>query len=216
MNQTNKNISMLVALSVELETDIVNLSEAFYPDNSKRVESGRILSHVSMEHGQSLKALIEIGNFTSALGLLRLQYEALVRAMWVTYAATDEWVDRISTELTADSAKQANDIPMLGKMLEQLKNKAPVEALGMLHEFKEYSWKPLSSFVHGGIHAINRHGNGYPVLLLEQAIRASNGVIIMTGMLLVILSRNPVLKGVIPTIQRKYESCLPSTKSNYS
>lgn len=216
MNQMNKNISMLVALSVELETDIVNLSEAFYPDISKRAESGRILSHVSIEHGQSLKALIEIGNFTSALGLLRLQYEALVRAMWVIYAATDAWVEKISAELTADSAKQANKIPMLTEMLEQLKDKAPLEAIGMLHEFKEYSWKPLSSFVHGGIHAINRHGNGYPVLLLEQAIRASNGLIIMTGMLLVILSRNPVLKGVIPTIQRKYESCLPSTKSNYS
>lgn len=155
MNQMNKNISMLVAFSVELETDIVNLSEAFYPDNSKRVESGRILSYVSIEHGQSLKALIEIGNFTSALGVLRLQYEALVRAMWVIYAATDAWVEKISAELTADSAKQANKIPMLTEMLEQLKDKAPLEAIGMLHEFKEYSWKPLSSFVHGGIHVVS-------------------------------------------------------------
>lgn len=212
MSQMSTNVSKLMALSIELEKAIANLAEASYPDSRKRVESGRILSHVSIEHAQSLKSLIGIGNFTSALGLLRLQYEALVRAMWVTYSATDGWVEKISAELTTDSAKQADKIPLLSEMLGQLEGKAPAEALGMLHEFREYSWKPLSSFVHGGIHAINRHGRGYPVPLLEQAIRASNGVVVMTGMLLVILSSNPVLKGVIPAIQREYEACLPPAK----
>ena len=209
MSQMSTEINKLLARSVDLVKAIAGLIEASYPDTRKRVESGRILCCVSVEHAQSLKALIEMGNFTSAVGLLRLQYEAIVRAMWVTYSATDEWVEKLSSELTADSAKRANNVPLLNEMLGHLEGKAPAEALIMLHEFKEYSWKPLSSFVHGGIHAIHRHGNGYPKPLLEQAIRASNGVSVLAGMLMVILSNNPVLKGVIPAIQREYEACLP-------
>lgn len=212
MSHMSTDITTLLARSVELDMAIAGLIEASYPDTRKRIESGRILCCVSAEHAQSLKALVELGNFTSAVGLLRLQYEALVRAMWVTYSATDEWVEKLSDELTADSAKRANSLPLLSEMLGHLEGKAPSEALLMLHEFKEYSWKPLSSFVHGGIHAIHRHGNGYPEPLLEQAIRASNGVSVMAGMLMVILSNNPVLKGVIPAIQREYGACLPPAK----
>ncbi|WP_412034982.1 DUF6988 family protein, partial [Vibrio sp. 1403] len=44
---------------------------------------------VSLEHAESLKILLATRNFTSALGLLRLQFESLVRGMWVLYAASD-------------------------------------------------------------------------------------------------------------------------------
>jgi hypothetical protein len=81
----------------------------------------------------------------------------------------------------------------------------------MLLEFKEYSWKPLSSFIHGGIHAIGRNREGYPLPLLLQLLKASNGVTMMTAMLLVILSNNPTFKGKIPTIQREFAGCLPNT-----
>lgn len=216
MSHMNTDLTTFLARSVELEGAIAGLIEATYPDTRKRIKSGRILCCVSIEHAQSLKALVALGNFTSAVGLLRLQYEALVRGMWVTYSATDEWVEKLSDELTADSAKRANKLPLLSEMLGPLEGKAPSEALAMLHEFKEYSWKPLSSFVHGGIHAIHRHGKGYPEPLLEQVIRASNGVSVMTGMLIVILSNNPVLKGVIPTIQREYGACLPPSKHSDS
>lgn len=43
---------------------------------------------VSFEHAESAKILLASGNFTSALGLVRLQYEALVRALWLRYAAS--------------------------------------------------------------------------------------------------------------------------------
>ncbi|MES9905808.1 MAG: hypothetical protein ABW168_24445 [Sedimenticola sp.] len=153
--------------------------------------------------------LIVSGNFTSAVGLLRLQYEALVRAMWLLYAASDTAVEKLSVELTHDGARKSEKIQMLSEMLSKLEGKAPVEALSMLLEFKQYSWKPLSSFVHGGIHAINRHSKGYPVMLLKQALRASNGVSLMVGMLLVILSGDPAQRGKIPEIQREFADCLP-------
>ena len=178
-------------------------------DDSSRLVASRILCSVALEHAESLKLLIVSGNSTSAVGLLRLQYEALVRAMWLLYAASDAAVEQLAAELTSEKAKKAEKIPMLSEMLSKLEGKMPAEPLSMLLEFKQYSWKPLSSFIHGGIYAINRHGKGYPAPLLDQALRASNGVSLMVGMLLVVLSGDPAQTGKISKLQIEFADCLP-------
>lgn len=157
--------------------------------------------------------LISTGNLTSASGLVRLQYEALVRAMWLLYAASDATVSKLTSELTQETADRANNLPMLSEMLEKLRDRAPQEPVNMLLEFKHYSWRPLSSFIHGGIHAINRHSKGYPLPLLMQVVRISNGVSVMVGMLLIILHGGGAQHGKIPQIQREFADCLPDIKS---
>jgi len=134
--------------------------------------------------------LVAAGNFTSAIGLVRLQYDAFVRAMWLLYAASETGVSKLLDDLSHESEKRADRLPMLSEMLEKLEGKAPKEALDMLLEFKEYSWKPLGSYIHGGLHAVNRHSKGYPLPLLTQVLKISNGVSVMAGMLVVILSED--------------------------
>lgn len=168
---------------------------------------------IAFEHAESAKILISTGNLTSATGLVRLQYEALTRAMWLLYAASDTSVSKLASELTHKTAGNANNLPMLSEMLDNMRGNAPQEALDMLLEFKKYSWKPLSSFVHGGIHAIHRHSKGYPVQLLVQMIKISNGVSIMVGMLLVILHGGGEQSGKITKIQKEFVDCLPDIKS---
>ena len=160
--------------------------------------------------------LISAGKLTSATGLVRLQYEALVRAMWLLYAASDTAVSKLTSELTRETAHRANRLPMLSEMLEKLQGKAPREPVDMLLEFKDYSWKPLSSFIHGGIHAIHRHSKGYPLPLLEQMVRISNGVSVMVGMLLVLLHGGGEQRGKIPKIQKEFADCLPDTRPQIS
>lgn len=198
--------------SAELEKVLTDLLKITYLDNSARAESSNIMCSVSFEHAESAKILLATRNFTSALGLLRMQYESLVRAMWLYYAASDIAVSKLMASLTNESAKRANKLPMLSEMLKKLEGKAPQVALDQLLEFKEYSWKPLSSYVHGGIHAINRHSVGYPEPLLIQALKASNGVSLMVGMLLVILAKDGRNAGLIPKIQFEYMDCLPDFK----
>ncbi|MCC4861768.1 hypothetical protein L3V35_09130 [Vibrio sp. L5-1] len=145
-------------------------------DDSDRVRVSKIMCSVSLEHAESLKILLATRNFTSALGLLRLQFESLVRGMWVLYAASDIAVSKLTAELNEENQKRANNLPMLSEMISQLEKKAPKNAVDPILEFKEYSWKPLSSYVHGGLHAVDRHSKGYPVAMLEQVLKASNGV----------------------------------------
>ena len=137
---------------------------------TERIKSSRIMCSIAFEHAESAKMLVATGNFTSAISLVRLQYEALVLATSF-FSATDNSIAKLMCELTAESANKANNLPLLSEMLAKLEGKAPKEAFDMLIEFEEYSWKPLSSFVHGGIHAINRHSKGYPPQLLYQLLK---------------------------------------------
>lgn len=110
---------------------------------------------VSLERAESLKILLVSGNFTSEVSLLRLQYESVVRSIWAFYAATDIQVEKLTADLTDQAAKRADRMPLLAEMLKQLSSSAPIETTAPLEEFRKYSWKPLSSYVHGGIHAID-------------------------------------------------------------
>ena len=209
-------INSLLSRSAELESELSALLGLAPFDDSERVRASRVMCSIAFEHAESAKVLISLGNLTSATGIVRLQYEALVRAMWLLYAASEITVSKLTSELTQESANTANKLPMLSEMLEKLKGKAPQEPVDMLMEFKEYSWKPLSSYVHGGIHAIHRHSKGYPAPLLEQMLRASNGVSVMAGMLLVILHGGGEQRGKIPKIQTEFADCLPSAKPQNS
>jgi len=203
----------LLAKSAELENSLSEFFSLALYDQSDRLKASRTACSIAFEHSESAKILLAAGNFTSAVALVRLQYEALVRAMWLLYAAPEQAVSKLMAELTAESAAKANSMIMLSEMLVALEGKAPAEAVAMLKEFKEYSWKPLSSFVHGGIHAISRHSKGYPRPLMIQLLKISNGVSAMAGMLLVILSGDKSQSGKISSIQKKFQICLPEAKS---
>lgn len=209
---STNSVDYYLGRSLELENDLLDFLSIDDRCSDKRVKASKILCTIVFEHSESIKILISTGNLTSATGLVRLQYEALVRAMWLLYAASDVAVDKLMAELTNESAQKANNLPMLSEMLTKLEGKAPEVAMDALNEFKQYSWKALSSYVHGGIHAISRHSKGYPVEQLIQLLKTSNGLLIMAGMLLVILSGDANQKGKIPSIQMKFKDCLPDQK----
>ena len=94
-------------------------------------------------------------------------------------------------------------------MIKKLGKKAPKQAVAMFTEFKDVSYKALSSYIHGGIHALQRHGSGYPEELLGNVIKSSNGLLTMTAMMAAILTGNKVIAKDVSSIQRRHEDCLP-------
>lgn len=205
-------MDILLKRSIEYEELVFGMLALEPYDDSKRIKLSHTMCAVSIEHSDSLRILLESGNFTSSIGLLRLQFEALVRAIWIFYSASDSFVEKLSLDLN-DSIPRTNEkLPMLSEMLKKLEEKAPENALKPLLEFKEYSWKPLSSFVHGGIHAITRHSKGYPPAILEQTLLASNGVNGMSGYFLAILTGNPATVKDFYQSYFEFSDCLPSIK----
>ena len=117
-------------------------------------------------------------------------------------------------EFTREAVGNSEKLPMQAEMLKELEGKAPRDAMISLVGFKENSWKPLSSYVHGGVHALQRHSEGYPTGLLSDTLRASNALSTMAAMLAVILSGDGSFAGKMRKIQISFRDCLPPEKTN--
>lgn len=207
------DLDNLLSQSAKLEERIGSLFALPMPTDSVRVRAALTITSLGFEHARSLKYLVAARLYTSSAALLRIQYESLVRAIWVLHCATDADAELIISELTQESAKRADKIPMLAKMLEEIERDAPHVPVGQLKEFKFYSWRPLSSFVHGGIHAVNRHGRGFPLELVCMQVRHSNGLLGLAGSLLQVIAGVPPEQQVIGKLFKEFEPCFPPLDS---
>jgi len=179
-------------------------------NNSPRISTSVAAASVAFEHGQAVRALIAQDMVTSALSLMRLQHEALTRAVWAFYAATDLAIDKLNAPLSKDAEAVANKLPMMNDMLKAIQGKAPDAATLGLLAFKDNNAAALNSFVHVGIHALQRHAQGYPLPLVLQAIHNGNGLQVMAAMMLAVLTGNPITTKRIGALQREFADCLPS------
>lgn len=203
------DLEQIMERSKVLENQFYELLDVNLFDDSDRIMTSYTMCSIALEHSNSLRLLIEANNLTSGVSLIRLQYESIVRAIWLLYAASDIAVSKLSQELTLDSEQSANKLPSVSDMLIKINNKAPQQASQMLNEFKDVSWKAMNSFIHGGIHSINRHSKGYPLSLIIDVIKNSNGLSTMAGMMLAILSGDTRTTTRVSKIQRDFKDCLP-------
>ena len=209
---STKNLDEILRRSDALDEAAIDLlgPETYQTfDASTRISASFGACVLSLEHARGLRALIVAGFPTSAIGLMRLQYEALTRSVWLLYGASDGAVEKLQMPLTPDAEKKANKLPMLAEMLSAIDGKAPPVATQMLTQFKDVTAGALNSFVHGGIHPLHRQREGYPLPLLVQVVRSSNGLFVMSGMMLATLSGNADLLRNMSGIQPAFIDCLP-------
>ncbi|CDF82205.1 hypothetical protein PKB_0837 [Pseudomonas knackmussii B13] len=180
-------------------------------EDSSRSESSFYMCTLSLEHGAGLRALISQGNAVSATALMRLQYEALVRGIWIEYAANEAQLEKICQPLTLETEQAAKSLPGLDDMLKKLENtpSAPQMAVIQLVDFKRVMLKALNSYVHGGLHPLRRHAEGFPIPLAIEVVRNSNGLATMAGMMMALLTRDPTITQPMRHIQLKFHDCLP-------
>lgn len=186
MSENTHSLDALLEQSIGLHSAIDNHREQLGLHPGDRFLLSATAAVISLEHAIGILTLLGGNGFTSTFTLFRVQYEALTRGVWFLYGASDEWVEKLSAPLTTENAKKANEGPMLSRMLEELEGKAPDVLMGQLKEFKEYSWKALSSYIHVGLHPLVRRAEGYPIALIESVLRQSNGLSLMGTMLLLI------------------------------
>ena len=166
---------------------------------------------LSLEHASGAYVLIGQGLFPSAYVLLRPQYECLVRGIWLLYAASDAWVEKLSEPLTLENAKRANEGPMLAEMLKQLESNpsSPAPIVEQLKQYRDVTWRALSSYSHGGLHPLSRTLTGYPAQLTYDAVRNSNAVLALTTQLASILSGDPINMAPVRRFHIEFADCLP-------
>lgn len=209
----NDPLERMLRRSEELHERLLALLDDAEFDGSPRGEAAFGMCFVAMEHGTALRALMALGLPTSAVSLMRLQFEALTRAMWLIYAARDHEIDKLLSPLTVESEQKAKNLPSASDMIEQIGKRVgqgvPPVAHQMLVQFKDVSWHAMNSFVHGGIHPLRRSAEGFPVHLALQILRNANALTTMTGMALAILTGDEAFSKPMSKIQPEFADCLP-------
>jgi hypothetical protein len=137
----------------------------------------------TLEHGISIVLLVEANQLASASVLLRAQFEALVRALWLHFAADDAWIEKYFAALQADPSKDPGNSLSMDKMLQHLAAKAPRGIASKLQPLKDAAWGPLNSYVHSGIHPIVHQHAGVSVEFALATQRNANGLTGMAAML---------------------------------
>lgn len=165
-----------------------------------------------VEHARTLRAAFAVGSPNSGSAVLRLQYEALLRAAWLMFAATPAQIERLAKTLDLESEQAAKNLPGYLEMLNAVGKVAP-EALAVpLAEFNQYSRHALNSFVHSGIHALHRVRHGYPLELALTVVRFSNAIMHFAYRLLATLSGSQQRMDRVTRIYVDFRDCVPMAK----
>ena len=166
---------------------------------------------LSVEHGTAAYFLISSQFCAPGYSLLRTQMETLVRGIWLMYAASDTWVEKLSQPLTAETAESSRDALMLDKMLKALRatESAPPALLDQLDACRDVMWKALNSYSHGGFHPLSRAVTGYPPQLSFDVLRNSNALIALASQLAAIVSGIPENMDPVRALHRDFADCLP-------
>ncbi|WP_229635444.1 DUF6988 family protein [Pseudomonas syringae] len=195
--------------SDELHVQILGLLDGVQAYPGLRHEVALVACGMALEHALSLRLLVRTSCYTSALSMMRLQYEALTRSVWLLYAATDLQVQTLASPLTLDAERAAKKMPMFAAMLDQIVKTAPDQASRMLMGFKDVNYHAMNSYVHSGIHPLRRHAEGYPAKLIEDVIRNCNGLNVMTLQFGIVLSGDPRFAGTVRAVQEEFHQILP-------
>lgn len=177
----------------ELEKEIIQ-SEVI--DCGPRLELVEKCIFISFKHGIGVHSLLTSELPIQAMVLLRSQFEAVVRAYWLLFLATNHQVVKLNFSYTFEEQFQSDTCPMIGEMLEALKksNIDPRQIIEHLYGFKKYHLKQLNSFVHTGKQSFTRDVMGFDEEMLLTLMRQSNNLITVSAQIM--------LKHTVPDKQK--------------
>ena len=162
-----------------------------------------------IEHASVLRAAFAIAAPNSGSAVLRLPYEALLRAAWLLYAATPAHVDKLARALDLEAEQAAKNLPGYIDMLDAVVKKAPQGLSAPIAEFNQYSRHALNSFVHSGIHPLRRARDGYPEEMGATLVRFSNGLMHFAYRMLASLSGSQRRMDRVTNLYKEFTDCVP-------
>lgn len=195
--------------SEKLAGELLQLIDLPLCNGTARVGIADVACSLSLEHWHSVRRLLADGLMSSALVVHRSQFEAILRSVWLTYAASEADVAKLATVLDLETEQAAKNLSQAQQMMAALAKSGPKEAHAALARFKDNSWKALNSYAHAGIHPLRRHADGYPVELVFGVLRNSNGLGVLSGMQAVVLSGAQPLQRQVLALAARHSACMP-------
>lgn len=102
------------------ETLVAELQQCTGFAGGDRAEAAFAAAELVFEHALAVRVLFDAGAPNSAVVLLRAQFESMLRAAWLLYAATEAQVGKMAAPLTPETAAAAKNIHGADDMLRTL------------------------------------------------------------------------------------------------
>lgn len=207
----DKGLAKILSLSELFDDDIYALLEKCWNLSSQRQVICLAFCKAAVEHAVSQRVLIAVGLHGTSLSLIRLHFEAVVRAAWVLHGAKDDWLVKFSAPVPVGVMDEPQMGPPIPAMLDAIKLHAPHAAheLSRLNE----TVKAMHSFVHGGAHLVVHALRGYPPENLISVLQNRNLLSLMLSNVMVIASQQPQLMGIVRQIGEAHADCMPPNRN---
>lgn len=203
-------INAVLEKSQALEDKILSRFTPYRASNSKD-KITQILCDISFQHAKSIRALYGSELDNTATAILRIQFESVVKLMWLHFSAPDSFIESYAGNISVDHPPK--DFPTVTEMIGKIKNcgiKGPGETL---EEFKEVSWKGMNIHIHNGYLAFSRHVNSYPEELIILIISNSNALNILTAMVLGRINQSQADVSFVNQLQLDFREVTPELRS---
>ena len=203
----DEELAKILSLSEMFDDDVFAMLEKCWNLSSQRQVICLAFCKAAVEHAASQRVLIAVGLYGTALSLIRLHFEAVVRAAWVLHGAKDDWLVKFSTPVPDGDLNEPQMGPPIPAMLDAIKLNAPQAAreLSRLNE----TMKVMHSFVHGGAHLVVHALRGYPPENLISVLQNRNLLLLMLTNVMVIASQQPQLTRIVRQLGEAHVGCLP-------
>jgi hypothetical protein len=193
--------------SAAFDQDVAHLLESAWDTSSLRQAVCMAFCRAALEHATSQRTLIGIGNNGTALALIRLHFETVVRAAWVLECAKDEWLEEFAKPVDPGDLSEPQMGPPIPSMLDAIGLKVPVMAQELQKLYATV--KVMHSFVHGGAHLVVHALRGYPPDKMVDVLRNRNLLTLMLCNVLVVSSNKREFQGTVGRLSATHASCMP-------
>lgn len=178
--------------------------ERYAPARVHRPQMISAAARLCLFHWESQLILVERKVFTSAAALMRPQFEATVRAVWLLAGASDDWIKKFCAP-----GNETTDFPKIEKLLKRIKETEPHDIWERLDLFMRHSLGMMHSLVHGGVLALNSANGWHPEGAVLTQIRNANGLAIMAANLHLMAVGDVDVVRRIRSIGDSFEDVLP-------
>lgn len=207
LSRTQTALQRILVASTALDDDLLALLQTGWNTTSSRSMVSMAFCRAALEHAVAQRLLIEAGLSGTALSLVRLQFESLVRAAWVLHAAKEEWLEKFISPVPSGDTSEAQMGPPIPAMVDAIEAAAGASAkeLRRMHG----TIKVMHSFVHGGVHLVAHALRGYPDEKLVAVMQNRNLMSLMLANVIVICSQEPRLVGSVQRLAAVHSACMP-------
>jgi len=196
------------AFDAALRQELVREGRAVPP--GIRSIAGFALCIAALEHGSGVRELFRDDNPGSAYALVRVQFEAILRAAWITFAAPEDWLELFGSPVGEAEANEPAEFPKVYQMLDQLEASAvtPNNLHYSLSTLKIKAWKAMNSYTHGGLRAVSRVLNGFEPELDVWMLRTSSSLSYVSCQLCAFIVKDPSISQRVNSIRAQFSDCM--------